>query len=111
MLREFIGDGIKIDGRMIGYRIFTVSGYLEVKGLNKEEIENFVENNYEISELITQIIAVKHSCWLLRRTRYSCGSLSEGMFNLKLKLINELKEKYDYDFDDDLMEEYCGTLA
>lgn len=107
MIRSYIGDGIKIDGRMIGYRIFNNEGYLEAKGLTDEEIEEFIENNDEICELITQIIAVKHSCWLLRRTSYSCGSLSDGMYQLKLKLINELKEKYEYDFDDKLMEEYC----
>lgn len=108
MLRDFIGDKIKIDGRMIGYRIFTAVGYLKAKGLSREEIENFSEENYEIYELITQIIVVKHSCWLFRRTSYSCGSLSDGMYNIKLKLINELKDKYNYDFDDNLMEEYCG---
>ncbi|NRU52477.1 hypothetical protein [Clostridium beijerinckii] len=107
MIRSYIGDGIKIDGRMIGYRIVTVSDYLEMKGLSDEEIEKFSDDNDEICELITQIIAVKHSCWLLRRTSHSCGSLSNGMYQLKLKLINELKEKYEYDFDDELMEEYC----
>lgn len=45
MLRNFIGDKIKIDGRMIGYRIFTAVGYLEAKGLSKEETENFSEEN------------------------------------------------------------------
>ena len=74
MLRNYIGDDIKIDGRMIGYRIVTASDYLEEKGLNEEEIEKFSEDNYEIYELITQIIAVKHSCWLLRRTSHSCGT-------------------------------------
>lgn len=107
MLRNFIGDRIKIDGRMIGYRIYTAYEYLKFKGLNNEEIEDFSENNYKIYELITQIIAIKQSCWLLRRTSYSCQSLSDGMYNLKLRLINELKDKYNYDFDDDLMEEYC----
>lgn len=106
-MRDFIGDNIIIDGRMIGYRVHTAYEYLKLKGLDEEEIEDFQENKYDIYELITQIIAVKQSCWLLRRTRYSCGSLSDGMLDLKYKLINELKENYDYDFDDDLMEKYC----
>lgn len=108
MLRDFIGDKIKIDGRMIGYRIFTAAGYLELKGLNREEIDNFTDNNYEIYQLITQIIALKHSCWLLKRTSHSCESLSDGLYTLKLRLIKELKQKYNYDFDDELMEKYCG---
>lgn len=107
-MRDFIGDRIKIDGRTIGYRIYTAYEYLKVKGLDDEEIEDFAENNYKIYELINQIIAVKQSCWLLRRTSYSCQSLSDGMYNLKLRLINELKDKYNYDFDDILMEKYCG---
>lgn len=108
MLREYIGDRIHIDGRMIGYRIASVNDYFEQKGFSKEEINNLKENHYEMCQLINQIIAVKQSCWLLRRTSYSCGSLSDDMYQLKLKLMLELKEKYNYVFDDDLMEEYCG---
>lgn len=106
-MREFIGDFISIDGRMIGYRINTVTEYLKAKGLTEDEIEDFAVKNDEIHKLINQIIAVKQSCWLLRRTSHSCGSLSDNMFELKLKLILELKEQYNYTFDDELMEKYC----
>jgi hypothetical protein len=106
-MRDFIGDHIEIDGRMIGYRISTASEYLMAKGLDEEEVEDFSEANYDIYKLINQIIAIKQSCWILRRTSYSCGSLSDDMLDLKYKLINELKELYDYDFDDEIMEEYC----
>lgn len=106
-MRDFIGDHIKIDGRMIGYRIFTVGEYLKAKGLDDEDIENFAEDKYPIYELINQIIAVKQSCWLLRRTSYSCGSLADHMYVLKIKLIKELRDIYNYEFDDDLMEKHC----
>lgn len=108
-MREFIGDSISIDGRMIGYRIVTVSDYLNEKGLSEEEIEDFANNTPEIHQLINQIIAVKQSCWLLRRTSHSCGSLSYDMLELKEKLMSELKEKHGYNFDDVLMEEHCSS--
>lgn len=105
-MRDYIGDHIKIDGRMIGYRLFTAYSYLEAKGLDKDEIEEF---DLDIYTLINQIIAIKQSCWLLRRTSYSCGSLSDDMLDLKCRLIYELKDKYNYDFDEELMEEYCAS--
>lgn len=107
VLRSFIGDNISIDGRMIGYRIVTASDYLEVIGLSEEEIEIFSEKNNDIYILINQIIGLSHSHWLLRRTSHSCGSLSDNIYNLKLKLINELKSNYNYSFDIDLFESYC----
>lgn len=109
MLREFIGDNIKIDGRMIGYRIVNASDYLQAKGLSAEEIDNFADKNEQVHQLINQIIAIKQSCWLLRRTSHSCGSLGFDMLMLKDKLIKELKEKYSYEFDDEMMEEYCSS--
>lgn len=107
-MRDFIGDRIRIDGRMIGYKIFIASEYLIATGMTEEQVNDFIDNKYECYILINQIIAIKQSCWLLRRTSYSCQSLSDDMYNLKIRLIRELKDKYDYDFDDDLMEQYCG---
>lgn len=108
VLRSFVGDNISIDGRMIGYRIVTASDYLEVIGLSDSEIEIFGEENNNIYSLINQVIALSHSHWLLRRTSHSCGSLSDNIYNLKLRLINELKVNYNYNFDIDLFESYCS---
>lgn len=110
-IRDFIGDHIHIDGRMIGYRIETAHDYFRAQGMNEKEMEDFIEEHHEIKKLVNQIIAVKHSCWLLRRTSYSCQSLSDDMYDLKEKLILELKNKYNYEFDDDLMEKYCGSQS
>lgn len=110
-MREFIGDYINIDGRMIGYRIDTAYNYLQAKGLTDSETEDFIEENYEAYLLISQIIAVKQSCWLLRRTSHSCGSLSDHMYLLKIKLIKELREKQEIEFDDELMERHCHNDA
>lgn len=111
-LREYIGDGIRIDGRMIPYRIVTACDYLEIIGMTEEEIEDFAEKKYETYKLINQIIAIKQSCFLLRHTNYSCGSLSDHLIDLRDRLIVELKDKYNFDFDNDLMEsdEYCGEI-
>jgi hypothetical protein len=113
MLREFIGDHIEIDGRMIAYRLVTASDYLSAKGLSEQEIYDFQDNNGNTFELINQIMAIKQSCWLLRRTKYSCQSLSDNLFSLKNRLIKELKECHWFDFDDDFVErdgepqQYC----
>ncbi|WP_206459386.1 hypothetical protein [Anaerovorax sp. IOR16] len=104
MLRDFIGDNISIDGRMIEYRIVTVYDYLEAKNYTNEQIEEFCNNYYEIYQRINQILALKQSCYLLRRTSHSCGSLSDDLFQLKLRLIKELKERYNFEFDDDFVE-------
>ena len=42
----------------------------------------------------------------MRHVSYSCGTLSDGLLVLKNKLIIELKEKYNFDFDDDFVENY-----
>jgi len=104
MKREYINKMLSIDGRMIPYRIFVAEVYLEEKGYTEEEIENLYEEKYDMCQMLNQIIALKQSCVLLRHTSHSCGSLSEDLFQLKLRLIKEIKEKYDFEFDEDLME-------
>jgi hypothetical protein len=104
MLRDFIGDRISIDGRMIEYRLVTATNYLEAKGWTEEQINNLYEEKYEVVQTLNQIMALKQSCYLLRRTSYSCGSLSESLFQLKLRLIKELKDIYDFEFDDEFVE-------
>lgn len=105
-MRDYIGGKISIDGRMIEYRLITASDYLEAKGMSEEEIEEFSDVNYTIFQMINQIMALKQSCYLLRRTSYSCGSLSSDLYELKLRLIQELKDNYDFEFDDEFVENY-----
>jgi hypothetical protein len=106
-MREFIGDRISIDGRMIQYKLVTVCDYLETKHeMDEKQIEKFCEEKYEVYKLINQIMALKQSCFLLRRVSYSCGSLSEDLYELKNRLIRELREKYKFEFDDKFVEDY-----
>jgi len=102
--RDYLGDHIHIDGRMIAYRLVTATDYFYAKGHSEEEIEKLYEN--DIGELVNQIMALKQSCFLLRRTSHSCGSLSDNLFSLKERLIGELKEKYDFEFDNQFLEDY-----
>lgn len=116
-MREYNGDSIEIDGRSIWYRLVTAFDYLEAKGYSKnwkingfsseeESWDNWVGNNYEIYCRLTQIMGLKQSCFLLRRTRYSCQSLSDQLFDLKNELISELENKYNFIFDDEFVENY-----
>ena len=104
MTREYIANqNFNIDGRNIPYPVFTAHGYLaEHDGM--EDVEEFCDNHEKLVTLLNQIIALKQSCFLLRHTSHSCGSLSESLYALKLHLIKELSEKYSYTFDDDWME-------
>ena len=52
---------------------------------------DFMEDKYEIYQRINQIIALKQSWYLLRRVGCSCGSLSDDLYQLKMRLIHELK--------------------
>ena len=106
-MRDFIGGNISIDGRMIEYRLFTSNCYLEAKyNYSEEELEKFNEDNDELCTLLNQVMALKQSCYLLRRITYSCGSLSSDLYDLKCRLIMELSEKYNFDFDEEFVENY-----
>ena len=108
-MREYINEEVCIDGRKIPYPIHTVDEYIQMHdGINEEEIENWIEENWEISKKVNQILAIKQSCFLLRNTSYSCQSLSDDLYDLKLRLIVELKENYGYEFDDDWLERQLG---
>ena len=104
-MREYINKRVSIDGRNIPYTVDTVSEYLvEHDHMSQEEIEHFCDHNYEVYHKINQILAIKQSCFLLRHTSYSCQSLSDDLYQLKLQLIKELEEQYNYKFDDEWME-------
>lgn len=114
-LRAYIGDGINIDGRMIGCTIVNAHDYLKLKNnWTNEQVECYIEDNatnYEIYELINQILALKHSHWLMRRTSYSCGSLADGLFYLRQELMIRLKDDYNYDFNEEWVDSFgAGTI-
>lgn len=103
-MRDYIPNhNFRIDGRNIPYPVFTSYDYFLLHD-RVEDVDSFIDSNIEIDNLVTQIIALKQSCYLLLHTAYSCQSLSDGLYQLKLRLIAELKEKYSYSFDDDWME-------
>lgn len=102
-MREYINFDIKIDGRNIPYPVFTSSQYLLLHD-KVNDVDDFIDTNPEINELVTQILALKQSCFLLRHTTHSCQSLSDSLYELKLRLIKELAEKYQYVFDDKWVE-------
>ena len=109
MLRRYIRGQIYIDGRNIPYSIDTAFSYLETKyGWTEDYIDEWIGegDNALIYELITQILALKQSCFLLRHVTHSCQSLSDGLFHLKFRLIHELRNKYNLEFDDNLVERY-----
>lgn len=103
-MRDYIGDNLHIDGRMIVYRLVTATDYFAAKGLSRKEIDEMVDKNNDVYRTVNQIMALKQSCFLLRRTSHSCQSLSDDLYRLKVKLIRKLKEKYDFVFDDEFVE-------
>lgn len=111
-MREYIKKRIRIDGRCIPYPVFTCFQYLmEHDGLSEAEIYEFMETKYEQYQKINQIVALKQSCFLLRHTSYSCGSLSEDLYSLKQCLIGELRKNYPYEFDDTWMESFVDCSS
>lgn len=106
-MREYIENRISIDGRNIPYKIVDTGDYLEAKlGMTEEEMGKFLDEDPTRYDLITQVIALKHSCYLMRRVSHSSGSLAENLYDLKLRLIEELQDNHNFVFDDDFMENY-----
>lgn len=115
LLREYIPNEFHIDGRNIPYSIFTLRGYLYEKNINniaecedmdefEKKAEQFEEDNPELCQTITQILALKHSWYILRRVRYSCGTLSDSLLPLKRELIQKTTQ-LGHTFDEDLVNE------
>lgn len=111
-MRDYINKKITIDGRNIPYPVFHSAEYFELHD-QTEDVDRFMDQHVEINMLVTQILALKQSCFLLRNTTYSCQSLSDGLYKLKLRLSAELEEKYSYKFDDEWMESFTegGSLS
>ena len=105
-MREYLSVPVEIDGRAIPYTVVhSVDYFAEHDKVPAEELDAFTEANPEIDRLVSQIIALKQSCFLLRHTTHSCQSLSDDLYVLKERLIKELKDEYDYTFDDEWMEQ------
>jgi hypothetical protein len=92
---------------MIPYRLVTAYDYFKAKKYSEDQIEVFFDN--EIGDLVSQIMGLKQSCYLLRRVSYSCQSLSDNLYHLKNRLIHELRDNYSFEFDDDFVEQYGFT--
>ena len=108
-MRDYINQKYQDRWKIDSYPVYTSWEYFELHD-GIEDVEDFVDSNPAIEELVTQILALKQSCFLLRHTTHSCQSLSDSLFSLKLKLIKELKEKYNYNFDDVWMENLIGRI-
>lgn len=107
--RQYLNeDNLHIDGRNIPYSLVTATDYLLAinENWNDNDVENFIDENYARYDLLTQIMALKQACVLLRYTSHSCQSLSDGLYNLKWTLIKELKDKYNFDFSDEFVENF-----
>lgn len=106
-MRDYIPGEIRIDGRNIEYKLVTANDYLRAKhGYTNEDINEFIDEYWDKYQAINQIMGLKQSCYLLRRVSHSCGSLADDLFQLKLSLINWLKDEWDFDFDDQFVEDY-----
>ena len=111
-LRECFDESkcFKIDGRNIQYTLETASDYLYAKHENwsSDDLDAFIDNNFEQYQTLNQVMALKQSCFLLRHTSHTCGSLADGLFALKNELISKLKKSYNFDFDDKFVEDFKG---
>lgn len=106
-MRDFIGNEVYIDGRSIPFRLVTGYDYLLAKGWSEKKADAFLDNNDGAYTLLNQIMGLKQACFLLRHTSHSCQSLPDNLYSLKMRLIHELKEKYNFDFDDQFVND-CG---
>lgn len=98
---------VHIDTVIPAFEITSAAKYLAVHdGLSQEEIDNVIDGMPELYQKLTQVLAVKHSISLLRRTGGLCQSLTDSLIILGIELERELKAKYNYDFDDVWLDAY-----
>lgn len=105
-MREYIKKPIHIDGRNIPIGVVTAIDYMILTNLVEDDeqvIEDYCENNLEITELISEILALKTSHYLLRRVSYSCGSLSDAIYKMMNEKCIKLNELYKIEFDFDII--------
>ena len=101
MREYFQNKKLSIDGRNIPYPVVNSVDYLVCcHSFTQKQAELFGEIRPDTVLLISQIIAIKQACFLLRHTTHSCESLPDSLLSLKKKLIAELKEKHNFLFDE-----------
>ena len=95
----------KINGLHIPYAVSNVGDYYRmIEHYTPEMVDHMVDFEGERTSLINQIIGLKISCYLLRHTTHICESVPDDLAALKIELIKQLKEKFDYDFKEEDME-------
>ena len=104
-MREYIDGKISIDGRNLPFRVVTAFDYAIAKRWIKDEsdFENSYEKYYDKYTLISEILALKSSHFLLRRVSHSCGSLSDSIYYIMNVKCIELNQKYGEEFDFDMI--------
>lgn len=111
-IRPYIDGELSIDGRMIPYPLVTAGDYLEARrNMTQDEVDKFMDEHYEQYTMLNTIIAMKQSCFLLRHTEYSCGSLSDCLYAHKNEMIVKYNETYDEPFDEDFYEDYSEFIS
>lgn len=111
-IRPYIDKELRIDGRTIPYPLVTAGDYLEARhNMTQDEVDKFMDEHYEQYTLLNAIIAMKQSCFLLRHTEYSCGSLSDCLYAHKNEMIVKYNETYDEPFDEDFYEDYREFIS
>ena len=80
---------MKINGKEIPfYPVVNAHDYLMTHDkMSQEEADAFKDQYDELYEMLNQIIALKHSCYLLRQCTHSCQSMSDDLYKLKKKLV------------------------
>ncbi len=113
-IRPYIGNkDLSIDGRMIPYPLVTAMDYLEAKHgeMTEEERNTLVDRHHEQIVMLNIIIAMKQSCFLLRNTMYSCGSLPDDLDAHKNNMVAKYNETYYEPFDEDFYDDYWMYIS
>lgn len=110
----FIKGGIKLNtnknfaikGKCIPYLITNTADYMIIHdGISQEEFEQILDNNYGLYQKVSQVIGLKQSLFLLFHTTGLCQSNHDALIDLKKQIIEELKNKYSYEFDEEWFEQ------
>lgn len=102
---DWNNPGFRMKENMI---VTTLFEYLETaKGdtLTEEEYEDFLETNFEESELLREIIAIEVAIYIMRRTNCLCASNIDAMRQMareKERAYNGTFNKAYLDFNKDI---------
>ena len=94
-----------INGKQIPYTVTNAADYFMIHDqISLKEIDSFIENNHDLYKIVSEIIGLKISCFLLWHTTNVCQSLHDSLVDLKKSLIKELKTDFGYIFDEAWLE-------